>query len=152
MTNEHVGGLEERWAFFMKGLNIHCGKQRWKAICAPPMRNLTMQGLREKEVSLPTRLLTRMGLSLKTVKLLWHWSCKGGQKKATHFEHPPKLRSPMPGAYKVLCSRGSVLVSITCFVLLPLCLAEDFSHLGARGAVVSCYCRETGAFYAVPPL
>ncbi|CAJ1426602.1 unnamed protein product [Effrenium voratum] len=36
---------------------------------------------------------------------------------------------PAAGAYKVLCSRGSVLVSITCFVLLPLCLAEDFSSL-----------------------
>jgi len=36
---------------------------------------------------------------------------------------------PMLGAVKPFCARTPTLIGVTCFVLLPLCLAEDFSSL-----------------------
>lgn len=39
----------------------------------------------------------------------------------------------MPGAVKPFCARTPTLIGVTCFVLLPLCLAEDFSSFGFQG-------------------
>ncbi|CAE7421089.1 Slc38a1 [Symbiodinium microadriaticum] len=59
---------------------------------------------------------------------------------------------PSLGALKLYCSRAPVLISLTVCVLLPMCLAEDFSSLAFTSMLGLAACVYLSAFCALRAL
>jgi len=53
---------------------------------------------------------------------------------------------PMLGALKPFCARTPTLIGLTCFILLPLCLAEDFSSLAFTSTLGLAACAYLALF------